>query len=75
MEVKTEGEWLPLAPFKRTLRNRGAKVVTKEALKYYRQVVQEFAEKLADEVVRVAEYSGRVTIQKKDIQLVKDLKY
>jgi histone H3/H4 len=61
---------LPIASLKRVAKRAGAKRISADAARELRDCVQEIAEDLAKDAIRVAQHAGRVTIKKSDIKLV-----
>lgn len=60
---------IPKAPCAKILSNNGAQRVSKEAMNYFGDVLEDYAEKLAKKTVMIANHTGRKTIKAKDIKL------
>jgi len=60
---------IPKAPTARLLLNRGANRVSKEAMFYFGDVLEQYALEVAKKGVMIAEHSGRKTIRGKDLRL------
>lgn len=60
---------LPIAPFKRLIKNTGARRVSEDAVDALVIVVEEIANEIAEKAIQLAEHAGRKTVTAKDIQL------
>lgn len=68
-------ERLPIAPVARILTNNGARRASKDAKIALADKLTEIGESIAEESIKIAEHSGRKTIQASDIQLALKLKF
>lgn len=59
---------LPLAPFKRIMKNEGANRVSEEATEALRDEVEEFAGERARQSKDLAEHAGRSTVHANDVR-------
>jgi histone H3/H4 len=62
---------LPLAPFEKILKDVGAKRVSKSATKEFALAMEDIAEKIAQDAVKLAKHAGRKTIVGDDIRMAK----
>jgi histone H3/H4 len=62
---------LPTAPIERIIRNCGAQRVSAEAAKALRDAMEDYAEEVATKAFKLAQHSGRKTVQAGDIKLSK----
>lgn len=69
MVIKKTTYSLQLAPMDRLLRSAGANRVSENAKKALREVIENFAAKLAVKAVEFAKHANRTTIKEKDISL------
>ena len=60
---------LALAAMDKLLRKSGAKRVSESAKNAMREVLEDYAEKISDKAVKLAEHGGRTTIKASDIKL------
>ena len=60
---------IPKAPAARILLKMGAKRVSADAVDAFVDILQDIAEDLGRHAVRIAQHSGRKTVQEKDIRL------
>ena len=60
---------IPKAPFARILLNAGAKRVSAEAIDAFADVITDIAEEISTRAAKIAQHSGRKTIQDGDIKL------
>ena len=60
---------IPKAPCGRILQRAGAPRVSEEAMEAFSEVVEEIAERIATQAVRIAQHSGRKTVLEGDIKL------
>ncbi len=60
---------IPKAPCARILLDNGAPRVSKDAMNYFGEVLEEYAESIAKRAALIAEHSGRKTVKAKDIKL------
>ena len=60
---------IPKAPFARILLNAGAKRVSAEAIDAFTDVIIDIAEEISTKAAKIAQHSGRKTIQDGDIKL------
>ncbi|MBT5023041.1 histone family protein [Candidatus Woesearchaeota archaeon] len=60
---------VPKAPVARILMNAGAKRVSADAVDAFADVIQEIAENIGTQAVRISKHSGRKTVQEGDIKL------
>ncbi|MBW6462489.1 MAG: NFYB/HAP3 family transcription factor subunit [DPANN group archaeon] len=59
---------LSLSSVEKILKDAGAKRVSDDAIRELRKIIEEFAEDIGTEAVKVAEHAGRKTIKEKDIK-------
>ncbi|MCD6590726.1 MAG: histone family protein [Candidatus Aenigmarchaeota archaeon] len=62
---------LPLAPFERILKDAGAKRVSKSAMKEFALVMEEVADNIAIDAVKLTKHAGRKTVKAEDIRLAR----
>ena len=60
---------IPKAPFARILLNAGARRVSAEAVDAFADVITDIAEEISTRAAKIAQHSGRKTIQDGDIKL------
>ncbi|HLC46548.1 MAG TPA: histone family protein [Candidatus Nanoarchaeia archaeon] len=60
---------IPKAPVGRIILNAGAKRVSADAMDAFSDIVQQIAEKIGTDAVRIAKHAGRKTIHEEDIKL------
>ncbi|MFQ5474199.1 MAG: histone family protein [Candidatus Nanoarchaeia archaeon] len=60
---------IPKAPVARILQGAGAKRVSAGAVDAFADVIQEIAEDIGTQSVRIAKHSGRKTVQEGDVKL------
>ncbi len=60
---------IPKAPFARILMDAGAKRVSAEAIDTFADVITDIAEEISTRAAKIAQHSGRKTIQDGDIKL------
>ncbi len=60
---------LALAAMDKLIRKAGAKRVSESAKKALREVLEEFADKIAVKAVKLAQHGGRTTVKAVDIKL------
>lgn len=60
---------IPKAPTARILLNCGAHRVSKDAMFYFGDVLEEFALDISKKAVMIAKHSGRKTVKAKDLRL------
>lgn len=60
---------VPKAPVGRILMKAGARRISADAVDAFTEVIQEIAEKIGTQAVRIAKHSGRKTVQEGDIKL------
>ncbi|MBT7903751.1 histone family protein [Candidatus Woesearchaeota archaeon] len=60
---------IPKAPVARIIMNAGAKRVSADAVDAFADVLQEIAESIGTQAVRISKHSGRKTVQEGDIKL------
>jgi len=60
---------IPKAPFAKILLNAGAKRVSAEAIDAFAEVITDIAEEISTRAAKIAQHSGRKTIQDGDIKL------
>ncbi|MFT4304170.1 MAG: histone family protein [Candidatus Woesearchaeota archaeon] len=60
---------IPKAPTARILLNNGADRVSKEAMFFFGQVLEDYALEISKKAVMIAKHSGRKTIKGKDLRL------
>lgn len=60
---------IPKAPFARILMDAGAKRVSAEAIDTFADVITDIAEEISTKAAKIAQHSGRKTIQDGDIKL------
>ena len=59
---------LPLAGMERLLKKIGAERVAEPAKSSFREVLEDYAEKIGERALRFAKHSGRKTIKSEDIK-------
>ena len=59
---------IPKAPCARILLDNGAPRVSKDAMNYFGEVLEDYAKKVAKDANLIANHSGRKTIKAKDIK-------
>ncbi|MFT4343744.1 MAG: histone family protein [Candidatus Woesearchaeota archaeon] len=60
---------IPKAPTARILLNTGADRVSKDAMYYFGDVLEEYALEVSRKALMIAQHSGRKTIKAKDLEL------
>ena len=70
MRQKRKGE-IPLAPLERILKRVGARRVSKEALKEFATVLEDFAFELSSRAVKFAKHAKRKTLLDSDVRMAK----
>ena len=60
---------IPKAPIGRILINSGAKRVSASAIDAFTDVMEEYAERIGTQAVKIAKHSGRKTVHDSDIKL------
>ena len=60
---------IPKAPTARILLNLGANRVSKDAMFYFGDILEEYALDIAKKAVMIAKHSGRKTVKAKDLRL------
>ena len=60
---------IPKAPFARILMDAGARRVSAEAIDAFADVITDIAEEISTKAAKIAQHSGRKTIQDGDIKL------
>jgi len=60
---------IPKAPTARILLNQGAERVSRDAMFYFGDVLEEYALDVAKKAVMISKHSGRKTVKAKDIRL------
>ncbi|MBI4440447.1 histone family protein [Candidatus Woesearchaeota archaeon] len=60
---------IPKAPVARILMECGAKRVSADAVDAFAEVITEMTEKIALQASKIAQHSGRKTVQEEDIKL------
>ena len=70
MRQKRKGE-IPLAPLERILKRAGARRVSKEALKEFATVLEDFAFELSSQAVKFAKHAKRKTLLDSDIRMAR----
>jgi len=60
---------IPKAPLARILLSAGAKRVSAESLDAFADVINNIAEEISEQAVKIAKHSGRKTVQEGDIKL------
>lgn len=60
---------IPKAPCARILLDNGAPRVSKEAMNYFGEILEEYANNISKRAILLANHSGRKTIKGKDIKL------
>ena len=68
-EIRDRSIKLPISPFKKILKERGAMFVSRAALIDFIESVQEIAEDIADYAIELAFHAKRKTIMKNDIKM------
>lgn len=66
--------YITLAPLKRLMEKSGAKHVSKEAVEKLADFLEKRTFEMCQKSQELAEYSGRSTVMKKDVRLVKKSK-
>lgn len=60
---------LPIAPVKRIIQNTGAQRVSEDAAVALADALEEFAQEVATEAIKLADHAGRKTVNASDIEL------
>ena len=60
---------LPIAPFKRIVKNAGGNRVSQDAAKELRDAIENVSSDIATRASRLAEHAGRKTVTAEDIRL------
>ena len=60
---------LPKAVFARILMNAGAKRVSQDAMDVFTEIMEDIAEEIGQQSVKIARHSGRKTVQAGDVKL------
>ena len=60
---------LALAAMDKLIRKSGAKRVSESAKEALREILEEYADKIATKAVRLAKHGGRTTVKEVDIKL------
>ncbi|RAP53015.1 MAG: histone [Methanosphaera sp. SHI613] len=60
---------LPVAPMKRIIKNAGAERSSDDAAVALAEVLEEFAEEISVQAVKLAKHAGRKTVTADDIEL------
>ena len=60
---------IPKAPLARILMNAGAKRVSADAVNALTDAMEDFAEKIGTQSVKIAKHSGRKTVHEGDVKL------
>lgn len=60
---------IPKAPIGRILANSGAKRISASAVDAFTDVMEDYAEKISTQAVKIAKHSGRKTVHEGDIKL------
>jgi DNA-binding protein len=60
---------IPKAPLARILMNAGAKRVSADAVDALTDAMEDFAEKIGTQSVKIAKHSGRKTVHEGDVKL------
>jgi len=69
-DIMTE---IPIAPVERIIRKAGAERISSDAGKELVLLLEEYADKLAREAVKLASYSGRSTVRGRDIRMAGEI--
>ena len=60
---------IPKAPAARILLDAGASRVSKDAMNYFGDILEEYAGEISKKAVMIAQHSGRKTVKAKDLRL------
>lgn len=60
---------IPIAPVKRIIKNSGAARISEDAAVVLADAMEEYAETVAEQAVKLAKHAGRKTITADDIEL------
>jgi DNA-binding protein len=60
---------VPKAPTGRILLDTGASRVSKDAMDYFSEILEEFAMDISKKAAMIAKHSGRKTVKAKDLRL------
>jgi len=69
MDMPKKISLIPKAPTARILLNLGANRVSKDAMFYFGDILEEYALDIAKKAVMIAKHSGRKTVKAKDLRL------
>jgi DNA-binding protein len=60
---------IPIAPIGRIIKNAGAKRVSEDAKEALGKVLEQWAEEVSIQAVKLAKHAGRVTVKASDIEI------
>ena len=61
---------LPLLPFEKISKKAGVKRISRDAIEEMRDIIEEIANEIADDAVRLSRHAERRTVKARDIEFV-----